>query len=170
MTSRRYLSALPSGGERGGLPSGSSDEEEGKKNLSLPLIESRADAGTIADALVTAGVLLLAPDRRQAVADALAGGGVTLEDVQLLRAYIEENERDQATARRYLAAIVSDLKRCKDALAGLREYRRRREAAQLNRTPNHTFGFPAPYWNCACEGCEALRSRGDLDHGTPSWL
>lgn len=171
MTARRYMSGLPQdGGERGGLPSGSSVNEERGKDPSLSLPEGRADAGTLADVLVTAGILLLAPERRMAVAETLAAGGVTLEDVQLLRAYIEENERDQATARRYLAAIVSDLKRCKDALAGLREYRRRQEAAQINRTADHTFGFPSPYWSCACEGCVALRARGDKDHGAPSWL
>ncbi len=169
MTTRRYIGtpavspSVESRGGRGGLPSGSSSEEEEEKVSLSSLPESRADAGTLADALLTAGVLLLAPPKRLQVAEQLAAAGVTVDDLELLRAYIGSNEPDEALARRYLCSIVMDPKRTREALDGLREFQRRRTAAASSRSATHYPGFPSPYHTCACECCTALRGQGVAD-------
>ena len=108
-------------------------------------------------------MLLLAPPKRLQVAEQLAAAGVTVEDLELLRAYIATNEPDEVLARRYLCSIVLDPKRTREALDGLREFQRRRAATATNRSATHYPGFPSPYHTCACECCTALRGQGIAD-------
>jgi hypothetical protein len=94
-------------------------------------------------------VLLLAPPKRLQVAEQLAAAGVTVDDLELLSAYIASNEP-------------------REALDGLREFQRRRNAAASSRSATHYPGFPSPYYTCACECCNALRGQGIADKGRPS--
>jgi hypothetical protein len=120
--------------------------------------------------LLEAGVYLLSRDRRLAVAAELDAAGITAEQVRRVAAWIEAGEPDAVKARRYLAAVCSKVDQFREAAESVAEYDRRQQLRRAARTSTHTWGFPTPYWSCACEGCEALRRRGEADHGRPTNL
>lgn len=162
-------SAVAVRGGRGGLRSGSSGVREEE---TLPALSQTRTAGTVtvADVLLESGVYLLSRDRRLAVAAELDAAGVTAEQVRRVAAWIEAGEPDHVKARRYLAAVCSKVDQFREAAEAVAEYDRRQQLRRAARTATHTWGFPSPYWSCACEGCEALRRRGEADHGRPTNL
>lgn len=163
---RRPASASAVRGGRGGLPLGSSGVNQEEDDL---LLSQTRTAGTVtlADVLLAAGVFLLSKARRQAIAAELEAAGVTVEDLRRVAAWIEDGEPDPATARRYLASVVQKPEHFREAAAAVAEYERRQQLRRDARTTTHTWGFPVPYWSCACEGCEAMRRRGEADKGSP---
>lgn len=162
-------SAVAVRGGRGGLPLGSSGVREEE---TLPALSQTRTAGTVtvADVLLEAGVYLLSRDRRLAVAAELDAAGVTAEQVRRVAAWIEAGEPDAVKARRYLAAVCGKVDQFREAAEAVAEYDRRQQLRRAARTATHTWGFPSPYWSCACEGCEALRRRGEADRGRPTNL
>lgn len=160
-------SAVAERGGRGGLPLGSFGvrEEEAVSSLSQT---RTAGTVTLADVLLEAGVYLLSRDPRLAVAAELDAAGVTVEQLRAVAAWIEAGEPDATKARRYLAAVASKVDQFREAAEAVAEYDRRQQLRRSARTATHTWGFPSPYWSCACEGCDALRRRGESDHGRPT--
>jgi hypothetical protein len=162
-------SAVAVRGGRGGLPSGSSGVREEEKVSSLSQTRT-AGTVTVADVLLEAGVYLLSRDRRLAVAAELDAAGITAEQVRRVAAWIEAGEPDATKARRYLAAVCAKVGEFREAAEAVAEYERRQQLRRASRTSTHTWGFPVPYWSCACEGCEAMRRRGEVDRGRPTTL
>lgn len=163
---RAPASASAVRGGRGGLPLGSSGVREEETGSSLSQTRT-AGTVTLADVLLESGVYLLSRERRLAVAAELDAAGITVEQVRRVAAWIEAGEPDPIKARRYLAATVAKVGDFREAAEAVAEYDRRQQLRRASRTATHTWGFPVPYWSCACEGCEAMRARGEADRGRP---
>lgn len=114
-------SNLPHGVE-GGVPD-SSGTGEGSTNASAPLPPHIA---TQADAMLDAGVFVLSRRRRLEVATLLAGGGITLGEVQQLAesaARVAGREGDDESSARYLAAtLAAGADAVRAALADIRRH------------------------------------------------
>ena len=121
------------GGLGGAVPARAPRKEEGEGNSLTP------PQASIADTLAACGVFVLAPDRRRAVADALTAAGISATDIADLADFVSNAESDEALARKYLAATVSDPERTREAVAGLGQYRKSRKAKQAT-----TRRGPAP--------------------------
>lgn len=155
----------PLRGGRGGLPSGSSGRREDESFLLSPT--GSEGTLTVADVLLEQGVFLLSRARRLQTAARLEAAGVTPAQLARIAAWIAAGEANEATARRFLAAVVADNAQLRDALAAVDEYDRRQAAKRAARATTHYPGFPTPYWSCGCDCCCALRMRGEADKGAP---
>ncbi len=74
---------------------------------------------TVADALLAAGVFVLAPPRLRAVAAALTAAGITAQDVDAVRAHIAPRETDLGRQARILATVFSTPQAAREAIDGV---------------------------------------------------
>jgi len=69
------------------------------------------------------GILVLSTPKRVALAKALTEHGVTIEDIDLLIAFIEESEPDPGNQRRFVVGLLGDAAKRAEAIANVRRYR-----------------------------------------------
>ena len=112
----------------------------------------------LASTLVALGVFCLSTAKRTEIASRLAALGVQPAQLEQLDAYIRESEPNAGQARRYLAAIIGDEAKLRDALDGLRAHLTAR-APTKREGPPHVPNLPLGATGCRCAHCEGYRSR-----------
>lgn len=129
-------------------------EEEEKGTLPPP---QKAGDNSIGTTLLALGVFILAPARMRAVAVALAGAGVTSEQLQDLAQFIAETEEDEGKQRKYLASVLLDVERTMEALRNVAAHRTAK-AAKADDGPAHMVNMPIGTASCSCSACRLYRS------------
>lgn len=136
----------------------SSSEEE---NQNHSVIHSVGDGCVLLDrALCELGVFALSPPRRASAASTLAKVGCAVADLLALNGYLLSGaDGDTAKARRFLAALVVDEAKLREALSGLRVYMQARPAGseREDEGPSHVPNMPRGYAGCDCKGCVGFR-------------
>ena len=129
-------------------------EEEEKGTLPPP---QKAGDNSIGTTLLALGVFILAPARMRAVAVALAGAGVTSEQLQDLAQFIAETEEDEGKQRKYLASVLLDSERTMEALRNVAAHRTAK-AAKADDGPAHMVNMPIGTAACPCSACRLYRA------------
>lgn len=143
-------------GEGGSLYSGM---KEGVNSLS-PSFQKGDGVGSV---LLAFGVFALSPSRRIEVEERSERLNIADDELHGLLCYVREGEPRDGTARRYMAAIVSDDVRLRNAVEGFREFRKRQAAAVAKPAapvgPPHMVNLPMGTSSCPCAACEAARGK-----------
>ena len=129
--------------------------EEEKEVLSLPPPQ-REEGATLASTLLALGVFILAPAKLRATASALAGAGVEPQQLIDLAQFIAEAEDDAGKQRKYLASVLVDTARTKEALANVAKHKAARVVQAAG--SEHVFNLPWGSEACRCNACVAKRS------------
>lgn len=126
---------------------------------------------SLRDALCRNGVFVLSPAKQLSTAAELAAAGVQPRDIESLRTFLAAGEENEGAMRRYLAAVLADPERAKEALEGLSKWRSRQQEDVGVSTSTHIRGWPCPYWTCTCQSCFDARARGVPEQGPrPAYL
>lgn len=152
------------GGEGGGLYSDralSRGMNEGVNHGSA-LYQNQNGEG-VDSVLLAFGVFALSPAKRAQVVESAALVTCSAAEMRALFDYIAEGEKDEGTARRYMAAIVGDDVRLRDAVEGLRAFLRAREAMRKvtqieDKGPKHMANLPLGSTTCPCRACADARA------------
>ena len=128
-----------------------SEEEEEKGTLPPP---QSTEGTTLASTLTELGVFLMAPAKQRATAAQLAGAGVTADHLRLISDFVAESEPDAGQRRRYLAAVLVDVARTKEALANIETHR----ASATPRDEYHAINTPIGSTSCSCSACRLYRA------------
>ena len=103
--------------------------------------------------LVRCGIFVLSRSKRMDAETKLTAVGATPEQVGALYAYIRAGEPDESLARKYMAALLLDDARLRDALDGIGMYMKAREDSG----PAHATNMPLGTPSCRCRSCEGWR-------------
>ena len=133
-----------------------SEEEEEKGTLPPP---QSTEGTTLASTLTELGVFLMAPAKQRATAAQLAGAGVTADHLRLISDFVAESEPDAGQRRRYLAAVLVDVARTKEALANIETHR----ASATPRDEYHAINTPIGSTSCSCSACRLYRASVSLE-------
>jgi len=87
------------------------------------LADVPATPAAVADLLHAEGVLVLSTAKRLAVSAEVVKDGFTLDDIRRVIAFMKESEPDPSNQRRYLAGILQDATRRKEAVENVRKFR-----------------------------------------------
>ncbi len=114
--------------------------------------------------LLSHGVFALSPAKRKQVDESATQLQVGWEELRDLLAHIRDGEPNEGTARRYMAAIVSDPIRFRDAIDGLRAFKRaqdslRRATKPVDVGPPHMVNLPLGVSSCPCVACVQARAK-----------
>lgn len=147
----------------GAVPLSDSGMNEGTNSFVLSL-QNGEGVGTV---LVEFGVFALSTARRSAAEAVCAAVRVQPVELRDLLGYIREGEPVEGTARRYMAAIVSDETKLRDAVEGLRAFRRAQAAmARVTKPqepedtgPAHMANLPLGSPTCPCMECAKARAK-----------
>lgn len=110
----------------------------------------------LASTLLALGVFCLSTAKRLEVAARLQSLTVGNQQLLDLDSYIRESEPDVGKSRRYLAALLGDDAKLRDALGGLAAYLREKPKAEDD-GPSHVPNMPRGYAGCECKGCVGYR-------------
>lgn len=157
---------VSTGGVGGGLYSRSSEKEEEKEILPPP--QSESDGTSIASTLLELGVFILAPAKMRATATTLAAAGVEPQQLRELAAFIAEAEDDAGKQRKYLASILVDSARTKEALGNVAAHK----AARISKAtdgPSHAANMPVGSACCPCNACVAKRCKTAAEPWDHDW-
>lgn len=83
----------------------------------------QAAAAAIAALLMDEGILVLSTQRRLACGTSLAADGYSLDDIRLVIEFMKESEPEPSNQRRYLAGILQDPAKRKEAIENVRKFR-----------------------------------------------
>lgn len=158
------VSTLPPGcghgGEGGGLYSGMN---EGTNSLVRSFQNGEGVDSVLLDSvLLSFGVFALSPSKRLQVAENARQLLIEAAELHDLLVYIRDGEPNEGLARRYMAAIVADPIRFRDAVEGLRAFRRaqesmRRATRPADIGPPHMANLPLGSPTCPCVECGRVR-------------
>ena len=110
----------------------------------------------LASTLLALGVFCLSTAKRLEVAARLAALTVDTQQLVDLDGYIRESEPDTGKSRRYLAALLGDDAKLRDALGGLAAYLREKPKAEGD-GPAHMPNMPRGFAGCDCRECVGFR-------------
>lgn len=147
-----YGSPAEIGGGVGGVctPPGTGGKNErtnesgtlGTETGTHSFIHSGGCTDQLAGTLLQVGVFVLSTPKRLALAQALVEAGVSADDVVGLAEFVASCEKDEATARRYLCAMLQDAEKRQDAIANLKAFRAARGRPKWSLPP-----VPEGYWD-----------------------
>lgn len=120
----------------------------------------------LASTLLALGVFCLSTAKRLEVAARLQSLTVGNQQLLDLDSYIRESEPDVGKSRRYLAALLGDDAKLRDALGGLAAYLRKKPKA-ADAGPPHVPNLPLGATGCRCRHCEAFRAASPTSE--PVW-
>ena len=137
-----------------------------RMSLDASLVPEQNSEGTTSAVLLAFGVFVLSPERRQAAATLCAAALVTPAELHDLMQFVAEGEPVAATARKYMGAIVGDAGKLRDAVEGMRSFRRGQAAmaradvpaAPVPAGPAHMPNMPRGTLSCLCVACVAARA------------